>query len=141
MSYSHTHSSFLCFLPQCHLSGAVLHLCHRLGQRVLYPLWHPAVCLRHPPLGWRLHLCGAHLLPAVWRGLPMVVAECAQHWLHRPLHLRLLCFLLPKSVLYEWPSAEHRVLRLLSAHGDGLLTDAGQRVILGITGIYSLHLP
>ena len=127
--------------PQCHLGGAVLHLCHSLGQRALHPLWHPAVRLRHPPLSGRLHLCGAHLLPAVRRGLPVVVAERAEHRLHRPLHLRLLCFLLPEPILYERPGAEYRVLRLLSAHGDGLLADAGQRVVLGLTGIYSLHLP
>ncbi len=70
-----------------------------------------------------------------------MVAERAQHRLHRPLHLRLLCFLLPEPLVYERLGAEHGVLRLLSAHGDGLLTDAGQRVVLGLTGIYSLHLP
>lgn len=128
-------------LPQCHLSGAVLHLRHGLGQRVLHPLRHPAVRLRHPPLGGWLHLSCTHLLPAVWRGLPVVVAERPEHRLHRPLHLRLLRFLLPEQVLYERRGAEHRVLRLLSAHRDGLLTDAGQRVVLGLPGFHSLHLP
>lgn len=71
----------------------------------------------------------------------MVVAERAQHWLHRHLHLRLLCFLLSKPILYEWPCTKHRVLWLFSAHSDGLLIDAGQCVVLGFTGIYTLHLP
>lgn len=71
----------------------------------------------------------------------MVVAERAQHRLYWHLHLCLLGFLLPEPVLYERPGAEHRVLRLLSAHSDGVLTDAGQRVVLGLAGIYSLHLP
>ena len=71
----------------------------------------------------------------------MVVAERAEHWFHRPLHLHLLCLLLPEPIIYEWPSSEHRVLWLLSTDSTRLFTDAGKCVILGLTGIYSLHLP
>lgn len=127
--------------PQCHLGGVVLHFCHSLGQRALHSLWHPAVRLRHPPLRGCLHLCGSYLLPAVRRGLPLVVEERAEHGLHRPLYLCLLCFLLPKSVVDERPGPKYRVLWLLSADGARLLADAGQRVFLVVAGVYSIHLP
>lgn len=69
-----------------------------------------------------------------------MVAKCLEHRLYWPLYFCLLSFLLQKSVLYEWAGAEHRVLWLLSAHSNGLLSDARQCVVLGFTSIYSLHL-
>lgn len=70
----------------------------------------------------------------------MVVAERSQHGLHGHVHLCVLRFLLLEPIIYEWPCTEHRVLWLLFAYINGLLADAGQRVILGIFGIYTLHL-
>lgn len=128
------------FFPQCYLCGALLHLCHRLGKRGLHPLWYPVVRLCHPSVSGRLYLCGSHLFPAVWRGLPMVVAEHSQHWFHWHFHLRVFRFLLLEPIIYERPCTEHRVLWLLFAYINGLLTDAGQRIILGIFSLYTLHL-
>ena len=51
--------------PQCHFRGAVLYICHAMGQGGLYSLWHTSG--GHVDCGQRhcLHLCGPHLLPAV----------------------------------------------------------------------------
>lgn len=138
MYVSHLSGGF--FFPQRHLCGTLLHLCHRLGQRSLHPLWYPVVRLCHPSLSGGLYLRGSHLFPTVWGGLPMVVAERSQHWFHWHLHLCVLCFLLLEPIIYEWPCTEHRVLWLLSAYINGLLTDARQRIILGIFSLYTLHL-
>lgn len=70
----------------------------------------------------------------------MVVAKCSQHRLHWHVHLCVLCFLLLEPIIYEWPCTEHRVLWLLFAYINGLLPDAGQRVILGIFSFYTLYL-
>lgn len=133
-------SYFPIFFFQRYFCGTVLHLCHRLGERGLHPLWHPVVRLCHPSFSGRLYLCGSHLFPAVRGGLPMVVAEHSQHWFHWHLHLHVLRILLLEPIIYERPCAEHRVLWLLFAYIIGLLTDAGQRIILGIFSLYTLHL-
>lgn len=112
-----------------------------MGQGALHAVWHPAVRLRHPAVGGRLHLGGADLLPPVGRGLQVVVAQRAEHRLHRPLHLRLLSLLLPEPLVHERRRAEHRVLWLLASDGACVLADAGQRVVLGLAGVHPLHLP
>ncbi|KAK7881602.1 hypothetical protein WMY93_030011 [Mugilogobius chulae] len=110
---------------QCHLRGAVLHLRHSLGQGALHAVRHPAVRFRHPHLRRRLHFRGPHLLPVVWRGLPLVVAKHPQHRLHGHFYFRLLRFLLQKPIVYEWPGPEYGVFRLLATHGNGFLSNAG----------------
>lgn len=87
-----------------------------------------------------MYLRGSYLLPTVWGGLPMVVAERSQHGLHGRVHLCVLRFLLLEPIVHERPRAEHGVLRLLFAYIDGVLANAGQRVVLGIFSIYTLHL-
>lgn len=70
----------------------------------------------------------------------MVVAERSQHGLHWRVHLCVLRFLLLEPIVHERPRAEHGVLWLLFAYVDGVLANAGQRVVLGIFSIYTLHL-
>lgn len=116
--------TFLHF-SQRYLRGTLLHICHCLGERSIHPLWYPAVRFCHPAFSGGLYLCGSYLLPTVWGGLPMVVAERSQHGLHWHVHLCVLCFLLLEPIIYERPCTEHRVLWLLFAYINGLLADAG----------------
>lgn len=119
-----TFHTFLHF-SQRYLRGTLLHICHCLGERSIHPLWYPAVRFCHPAFSGGLYLCGSYLLPTVWGGLPMVVAERSQHGLHWHVHLCVLCFLLLEPIIYERPCTEHRVLWLLFAYINGLLADAG----------------
>ena len=77
-THPHTHPSVT--PSQCHISGALLHICHSVGSRGLHSVRDPTGGLPHPHLRDSLHLCGPHLLPAVHRGLPMVVEVCLLFW-------------------------------------------------------------
>lgn len=127
-------------IRQCHLSGALLHICDRVGSGAVHALRHPALRLCHPAVCGSLHLCGAHLLPAFGRRLPLVVAKHPEYGIHRPIHICLLAFLLLESVEHERSSAEHGVLRLFLTHRVRVLTHARDCFVLGLAGIYPLHL-
>jgi len=58
---------------QCYIRGAVLHLCNTVGTRAVHTLWHSVRRLCHLAERHRVYLCRADVLPAVCRGLPMVV--------------------------------------------------------------------
>ncbi|KAI2570655.1 transmembrane 9 superfamily member 1, partial [Homo sapiens] len=104
--YCHPHDCWRLPAFQCHLCGAVLHLCHSMGSGAVHFVRHPLLCLRHPAECGGLHLHCTHLLPVVWGGLPLVVAICAECWLHRPLHLPLLSFLLCPALQHVWGSTD-----------------------------------
>ncbi|KAL3220369.1 hypothetical protein MRX96_050419, partial [Rhipicephalus microplus] len=58
---------------QCHLGGTVLHLLDRVGAGALHAVRHPPGGGTHPVQRDGQHSGGAHLLPALLRGLPLVV--------------------------------------------------------------------
>ena len=67
-------------LPQCHLGGALLHLCHHLGSWDVHALRYPLCSVRHPTQCDGVHLCRPHILPVVQWGLSVVVAIYLQCW-------------------------------------------------------------
>ena len=128
------------FSSQCHLCGAVLHLCHSMGSGAVHFVRHPLLRLRHPVECGGLHLHRTHLLPVVWRGLPLVVAICAECWLHWALHLPLLSFLLCPSLQHVWDSTDSRVLWLLLTHWIRLLPHAGHHLLFFFPKVHPLYL-
>uniref|UniRef100_A0ACB8EWD3 Uncharacterized protein n=1 Tax=Sphaerodactylus townsendi TaxID=933632 RepID=A0ACB8EWD3_9SAUR len=125
---------------QCHFRGVVLHLCHSVGSGAVHPLRDPVLRLRHPPQRRGLHLHRPHLLPVIGRGLPLVVAVCAECRLHRPLHLPLLRLLLLAALQYVRSGADCGVLWLLAPHGLRLLPHAGDDLLLCLAQVHPLHL-
>ena len=128
------------FSSQCHLCGAVLHLCHRVGSGAVHSLWHPLLRLRHPVERGGLHLHRTHLLPVVWGGLPLVVAICAECRLHWALHLPLLRFLLCPSLQHVRDGTDSRVLWLLLTHRIRLLPHAGHHLLFFFPQVHPLYL-
>lgn len=128
------------FSSQRHLCGAVLHLRHRLGSRAVHSVWHPLLCLRHPAECGGLHLHRAHLLPAVGRRLPLVVAISAECRLHRTFHLPLLRVLLCPALQHVRGSADSRVLWLLFTDWLCVLPHAGHHLVFLFFKVHPLYL-
>lgn len=128
------------FSSQCHLCGAVLHLCHGMGSRAVHFVRHPLLRLRHPVECGGLHFHRTHLLPAVWRGSPLVVALCAECWLHWALHLPLLGVLLCPSLQHVRDGTDSRVLWLLLTHWIRLLPHAGHHLLFFFPKVHPLYL-
>ena len=68
-----THNLWLISL-QCHISGAVLHICHPVGTWTVHLIWHLVPCFRHPAKCHRMHLHRPNILSTFKWGLPLVVA-------------------------------------------------------------------
>lgn len=128
------------FSSQCHLCGAVLHLCHSMGSGAVHFVWHPLLCLCHPAERGGLHLHCAHLLPVVRGGLPLVVAICTECWLHWALHLPLLSLLLCQALQHVRAGTDSGVLWLLLTHWLHLLPHAGHHLLFLFPKVHPLYL-
>jgi len=91
---------YICHHLQCDIRGAVLHLRHPVGPRAVHAVRNTLHRVRNPSLRDGLYLSGTDVLPALRRGLSLVVAihlQCRVCYV--PSYICVLC---KKFFLKTW---------------------------------------